>query len=122
MVAVLVLLRVSLWPYLTWQTTHYWVTTERIVLRKGIIARSGRDIPHNRINDVSFSHSILERLLGSGTLTIESAGERGQLTLGDIPHVESVQHTVYELVQAGSEPPVHGSDADPGDAPRESYA
>ena len=43
---------------------------------------------------------ISERLLGCGTLTIESAGERGQSVLTDIPRVERVQTTLYELVEA----------------------
>jgi hypothetical protein len=43
---------------------------------------------------------FLERLLGCGTLTIESAGERGQSVLNDVPHVDKVQTKLYELVEA----------------------
>jgi uncharacterized membrane protein YdbT with pleckstrin-like domain len=89
----------SLLPYLRWVTQHYVVTTNRIVLREGIVARNGRDVPLNRVNDVTFSHSIVERLFRSGTLIIESAGERGQVVLTDVPRVEKVQRTVYDLVQ-----------------------
>lgn len=90
----------SLRPYLRWQTTHYVVTNRRIVHRTGVLARSGRDVPLNRVNDVSFSHGVLERILRCGTLVVESAGERGQVVLADVPRVENVQRTVYELVQA----------------------
>jgi len=62
-------------------------------------ARSGRDIPLFRVNDVTFGHSMWERLFGAGTLTVESAGERGQVTLSDIPHVEAVQRELYRLVE-----------------------
>lgn len=93
------LLWVALWPYLEWRTTHYVFTTERVLFREGVLARHGRDIPLARINDVSFSHSLLERMLGSGTLTIESAGERGQLVLADLPGVERTQTVLYELVE-----------------------
>lgn len=98
-VAVLVLLWWSLRPLLRWQTTHYVVTNRRIVHRSGVLARRGRDVPLNRVNDVSFSHGLIERLLRCGTLTVESAGERGQVVLADVPRVESVQRTVYELVE-----------------------
>jgi uncharacterized membrane protein YdbT with pleckstrin-like domain len=90
----------ALWPYLAWRTTHYVFTTERVLLREGVLARQGRDIPLARINDVSFSHSLLERMLGSGTMTIESAGERGQVVLADLPKVEHTQSILYELVEA----------------------
>lgn len=99
-VAVLILLVFSLRPSLRWQTTHYVVTSRRVVLRVGLLARSGRDVPLRRVNDVTFHHTVWERLLRTGTLSIESAGEQGQVTLTDVPHVERVQRTVYELVEA----------------------
>ena len=119
-VAVAVLVWFSLRPYLRWATKHYVVTTNRIVLREGVVARNGRDIPLNRINDVTFSHSVLERLFGSGTLVVESAGERGRVVLADVPTVEQVQRTVYDLVQAADErwydrdADDHWDDRDPG--------
>jgi uncharacterized membrane protein YdbT with pleckstrin-like domain len=103
-VAVLVVLRWSAWPLLKWLTTSYVVTDRRIITRVGVIARAGRDMPISRINDVTFEHSgILERILGCGTLTVESAGERGQLVLRDVPHVEEVQRDVYRLAEADEE-------------------
>jgi uncharacterized membrane protein YdbT with pleckstrin-like domain len=99
-VALVALCWLTLAPFLRWVTTIYVLTDHRLILRRGIIARSGRDIPLARINDVSFSHTAFERILGCGTLVVESAGERGQLTLTDIPHVEQVQRRLYELVEA----------------------
>jgi uncharacterized membrane protein YdbT with pleckstrin-like domain len=74
-------------------------------MRSGILARQGRDVPLSRINDVSFQHSAFERLLGCGTLIVESAGERGQVQLSDIPHVEKVQRRVYDLVDKADDAP-----------------
>jgi uncharacterized membrane protein YdbT with pleckstrin-like domain len=89
----------SFWPWLRWRTTHYVFTNERVILREGILARSGRDIPLGRVNDVSFQHGLVDRMLGCGTLTIESAGERGQVVLPSLPHVEKTQSVLYELVE-----------------------
>lgn len=99
-IAVLLLMRFSLWPYVKWQTTRYVLTTRRIVIRQGVFGRSGRDIPLTRVNDVSFRHSFIERLLRCGTLTIESAGEHGQVVLPEVPTVEIVQREVYKRVEA----------------------
>jgi uncharacterized membrane protein YdbT with pleckstrin-like domain len=90
----------SLVPYLRWRTTLYVLTNERIVTRFGVLSRSGRDIPYTRVNDVSFSHNVFERVLRCGTLTVESAGERGQLVCTDIPRVEDIQRELYRLVEA----------------------
>jgi uncharacterized membrane protein YdbT with pleckstrin-like domain len=98
-VAVLLILWFTVRPAVVWAATHFVVTTHRVLLREGVLSRSGRDVPLARINDVSFEHTLFERMLGCGTLVVESAGERGQLVLADIPHVESVQSTLYQLVE-----------------------
>jgi uncharacterized membrane protein YdbT with pleckstrin-like domain len=98
-VAVVILLAGVLVPILRWRTTTYELTTRRFRMREGIIARKGRDIPLTRINDVSFEHGPIDRLLGSGRLVVESAGENGQLRLDGIPQVEHVQALLYQLVE-----------------------
>jgi uncharacterized membrane protein YdbT with pleckstrin-like domain len=98
--ALVLVLWAGLWPFLVWRTTHYVFTNERVLLQKGVLSRDRRDIPLARVNDHSMSQRLVERLLGCGTLTIESAGERGQSVLTDIPGVERVQTTLYELVEA----------------------
>jgi membrane protein YdbS with pleckstrin-like domain len=86
-------------PFLRWKTTTYQLTTRRIQLRHGILTRSGRDFPLIRISDVSFSQGPLDRLLGTGRLVVESAGEHGELILSDIPDVQEVQSTLFQLVE-----------------------
>lgn len=98
--ALVAVLWLSLWPYVVWRTTHYVFTNERVLLQTGVFSRDRRDIPLARVNDHAMSQRFIERLLGAGTLTIESAGERGQSILTDIPGVERVQTTLYELVEA----------------------
>jgi membrane protein YdbS with pleckstrin-like domain len=86
-------------PFLRWQTTTYQLTTRRLQLRQGILTRSGRDFPLIRISDVSFSQGPIDRLVGSGRLVVESAGEHGQLVLREIPDVQQVQSTLFQLVE-----------------------
>ena len=85
-------------PFLRWQTTTYRLTTRRLQLRSGILTRSGRDFPLIRISDVSFTQGPIDRLIGSGRLVVESAGEHGQLVLSEIPDVQEVQATLFQLV------------------------
>lgn len=99
-VALLAVVVFTFWPWIVWRTTHYVFTNERVLLQSGVFSRDRRDIPMARVNDHSMSQTFIERILGCGTLTIESAGERGQSQLSDIPGVEKVQTTLYELVEA----------------------
>jgi uncharacterized membrane protein YdbT with pleckstrin-like domain len=87
-------------PLLRWRTTHFVLTTRRVLVREGILTRSGIDIPINRINSVQFRHNVIERILGCGTLIIESASDE-PLEFDDIPQVERVHSLLYYDVNAG---------------------
>ncbi|MGH3776120.1 MAG: PH domain-containing protein [Pseudonocardiaceae bacterium] len=81
-------------PLLRWRTTHFVLTTRRVLVREGILTRTGIDIPVSRINSVQFRHTVLERIVGSGTLIIESASDE-PLEFDDIPQVERVHSLLY---------------------------
>lgn len=88
---------------LRWTTTNFVVTTDRLIFRSGVLAKRGKEIPLERINDISFNQTIFERVLRSGDLLIESGGERGQQHFTDIPKPSRVQNEIYrqiELAQA----------------------
>jgi uncharacterized membrane protein YdbT with pleckstrin-like domain len=114
-VAAVLLLIVVIRPLLVWKTTTYELTSGRLRVREGILARRGRDIPLTRISDVSFTRSLLDRLVGAGRLVVESPGEHGQIVLTDIPQVERVQAILFDLVEQEQ----HG--AGPDDRPDHGY-
>jgi uncharacterized membrane protein YdbT with pleckstrin-like domain len=94
-----------------WLTTYHVITDERLIYREGWIAKRGKELPLEVINDVAFSQNILERILGTGDLLIESAGTHGQSRYRDIPNPEDVQTLVYKVREAriralGSSQPV----------------
>ncbi len=96
----------TLAPLLRWCTTHFVVTTRRVLVREGVFTRSGMAIPMDRVNTVQFRHSLLERLLGCGTLSIESASDE-PLEFDDIPGVVRAHAVLYQGInEAGSwQPP-----------------
>ena len=97
LVAVVLLAMFTARPWLTWVTTRYVLTTERVLLSHGLVSRTRRDIPLRRLNDFTFEQTLFERPFGSGTLILESAGEHGQLSLLSVPHVERFHQRLYEL-------------------------
>lgn len=87
----------TLWPFLTWLTTHFVITDRRVMFRHGLLTRSGIDIPLARINSVEFRHGLSDRILRTGTLIIESASQ-DPLEFYDIPRVEQVHTLLYHEV------------------------
>ena len=86
---------VAIVPTVRWWFTQFVLTNERLILRKGVIARSGVEIPLEVINDVIFSQTVFERVLGFGDLIIESAGEMGQSRFSNIPRPDEFQAVLY---------------------------
>lgn len=97
--ALVLLLVTVLVPVLRWRTTHYVLTTQRLLFREGILARRGRDLGLSRITDVSYSQNLWERIVRSGSLTIETAGDGGATELRRIPDSEGVQRLINLLVE-----------------------
>jgi uncharacterized membrane protein YdbT with pleckstrin-like domain len=97
--AVVLLLCLVLVPLLRWRTTHYVISTHRLLFREGILARRGRDLALSRITDVSFTQTLWERIINSGTLTIESAGDGGATVLSHIPDCDGVQQLLNHMVE-----------------------
>ena len=87
----------TLFPFLSWRTTHFVITDRRVMFRHGVLTRSGIDIPLARINSVEFRHGLLDRVVRTGTLIIESASQ-DPLEFHDIPRVEQVHSLLYHEV------------------------
>lgn len=66
--------------------------------RYGLLTKRGRDIPLYRINDVAIEKSVLDRMLGCGTLVISDATDKAGMELHDVPRVEEVQVELQNLL------------------------
>lgn len=84
-------------PIVSWATTRYVLTSERLITRHGLIAKSGVEIPLERITNVNFSQSVIERMLGAGDLLVESAGSGGQSRFSNIPHPDDFAALLYKV-------------------------
>ncbi len=99
-VAVLVLVAIPavFVPYLRWRTTHYVITTHRVMVRRGILTKQGKDITLSKITDVSYKQTVLDRIIRAGSLHIESAGDSPDENLTYIPNSDVVQQLINRLI------------------------
>ena len=56
-----------------WLTSHFVVTSDRIIHRRGFIAKYSMEVPLEAINDVRFEQGVIDRIIGAGTLVVQSA-------------------------------------------------
>jgi uncharacterized membrane protein YdbT with pleckstrin-like domain len=93
----------SIWlviRYAKWLTTHFVITSRRIIFRSGLLSKRGVEVPLDRVNTVHFSQGLLERLVGAGDLLIESGGESGQQHFTDIRQPDRVQRVIHAEMDA----------------------
>ncbi len=97
--AIIASLLYMLQRWIAWVSTNFVVTTDRCIYREGIVSKRGVEIPLERINTVFFNQSVVDRMIGAGTLTIESAGENGVQTFEDVRDPIGVQQVLYQEME-----------------------
>lgn len=87
------------WEYLQWRFTNFAITNARVIYQQGLISKKGVEIPLDRVNNVNFNQTIIERILGAGDLLIESGGQDGQQRFTDIQRPQEVKKILLNHVQ-----------------------
>ena len=87
----------TLRPWAVRRATHLVVTDLRIMFRAGLLRRRGIDIPLRRINSVQYHQRLVDRMLRSGVLTVESAGD-DPLDFPDVPRIAAVHALLVDAL------------------------
>jgi uncharacterized membrane protein YdbT with pleckstrin-like domain len=86
-------------PWIRWRSTHYVITDQRIMWREGLVTRESRHIPLARVNTVSYTQNVWERIFGFGDMNIDSASDDGEINLIDVPKVDKTKALLYQLAE-----------------------
>jgi uncharacterized membrane protein YdbT with pleckstrin-like domain len=79
------LLLVPAYYHLRQRLVKYSLTDAMLEIDRGLIARTTQNIPLRRVQDVTVSATLMQRLLGYGDITIDNASEDGgKVVLDDI--------------------------------------
>jgi membrane protein YdbS with pleckstrin-like domain len=99
LIVIALMLLGSVGRFLRWKTTEFVLTSSRIVVRQGILSKHGLEIPLDRVMNISYNQTIWERILGTGDLVVESAGEDGRQLFTDVAKPAHVQNLIYKLAE-----------------------
>jgi membrane protein YdbS with pleckstrin-like domain len=105
--------------FVRWRSYTVALTSNRILVRQGILGRDTVQLRLQRITEVNIRQSLIERVLGTGSLVIDVQGEDDSLTLEYMRRPAVVQRVlnsqINEIVGAGSREPIP-ADMRPADA------
>jgi uncharacterized membrane protein YdbT with pleckstrin-like domain len=89
------------WRWFENLASKYEVTEERLIIRKGIFAKSVDEIELYRIKDVRINFSIINQLAGIGAISISSSDETtrdGDLVIRDVERAQARREDLRRLV------------------------
>lgn len=99
--ALALVLAVLVWfvvRYARWASSSLVVTTSRVVVRSGVLSRRGREVALVEVRDVDVRRPLLGRLVGTGTVTVESAGG-GREVFRNCPRVKDIAPELRRMVE-----------------------
>jgi membrane protein YdbS with pleckstrin-like domain len=71
------------------------VTNRRVIRKVGLVSREIEQAPLDKIQDITVDQGWLGRLLGFGTVTLETASERGTLVFPTISQPEGLRNALW---------------------------
>jgi uncharacterized membrane protein YdbT with pleckstrin-like domain len=100
-----VLLLWFLWKLVDWLRTYFVITSQRLILASGFLARKVDMMPLSKVTDMSFNRSPMGQLLGFGEFVVESAGQDQALRhIEYLPYPEQLYLEVCGLIFKEDEP------------------
>ncbi|BDH79401.1 MAG TPA: PH domain-containing protein [Methanothermobacter sp.] len=103
LILILILIVKSIIDLISWRFTKYILTDQRVVIEKGLLRRETSYIYYDKIVDVVFSQSLLERLVSAGDIQIFGGHEHTPIVLKNAPNPERIDQLINQLISGDYE-------------------
>jgi uncharacterized membrane protein YdbT with pleckstrin-like domain len=81
---------------------------DKLRYESGALSKTTRTIQVSKVQDVRVDQSLVQRLMGTGNLSIETAGETSRLTVENIDDPGAVANAITEASQGQPQKPKGG--------------
>jgi membrane protein YdbS with pleckstrin-like domain len=94
-----------LWNFMSWRSTWYTVTTQRVQIKSGVLSTKSVYIHFNKMQDIEVTQSLIQRISSSGDIEIFGGRDSTNLILEDIPKPNYVEDLINQRIEALSRDP-----------------
>ena len=98
-VAILIDILYIIWQLIGWQSTEYFLTEFKIIIKTGVISTKKNYMPYTNIQDLNTSQSIFARLLNVGSIYVFSAYDNSNVELKNIPNPSEVEDIIFSKIR-----------------------
>jgi membrane protein YdbS with pleckstrin-like domain len=81
-------------------TTHRLIDIDRVVF---LLSEYSNDAPYNRVQDIHVEVGFIGKILGFGTIVVETAGREHSLDMVGIPHPSLLMDRIFALIGKAKE-------------------
>lgn len=95
--ALIIVLLAAIYPlieYVNWKNNIWCVTNMRVVDESGFFSRYSKESPLDKINNVEYDQTLWGRILGYGSVDIQTAAELGETRYEFIHHPKLLKDTI----------------------------
>ncbi|MTK63679.1 MAG: PH domain-containing protein [Methanobacterium sp.] len=94
-----------LWNFLSWRSTWYTITTQRVQIKSGVLSTKSVYIHFNKMQDIEVTQSLVQRISSSGDIEIFGGRDKTNLILEDIPKPNQVEDLINQRIEVLSREP-----------------
>lgn len=93
-IGTLVLALYPMFEYINWKNNLWCITNLRVVDESGFFSRYSKESPLDKINNVEYDQNIWGRIMGFGSVDIQTAAELGETTYELIQNPQLLKDTI----------------------------
>ena len=93
-IGTLVLALYPMYEYVNWKNNLWCITNVRVVDESGFFSRYSKESPLDKINNVEYDQNIWGRIMGFGSVDIQTAAELGETTYELIQNPQLLKDTI----------------------------
>lgn len=86
--------------YIRWTTFAFVVTTSRLIERRGVIAKVGKEIPLDALSNLTYRQTLFGKLIGIGDVLVESAGRDSEEVFPALPRPATITNRIAQLLDS----------------------
>jgi membrane protein YdbS with pleckstrin-like domain len=96
-IAIAIIVLAAWWARLEWDTGTLTITDQRVILEGGVLRRSSKVIPLDRVQDVTTTQGLIGRILDFGSIEIDTAGAIPNELFEDARQPDTLRDQVFVL-------------------------
>ncbi len=87
-----------IFKYIQWSMTHFILTTNRLIIKTGLITTNIQDVSLDRLINIEVKKSLIQRIFGAGNLTVDAGLDGSQINFYYLANPAKIQRLIWSQV------------------------